>query len=114
MSCPFTTTPVWCGPLRQPHQMLAEQVVDGHKSIHDDAMAAGLGLRAGPIKGPTHFSQFAAGQPHGPGRFSRPWVRTQVLDGNSGALVAEMVLNSATLKASYARYDEEARSLGRT
>jgi hypothetical protein len=38
--------------------MLAEQRYDGHKSIHDDAMAEGLGLRAGPIEGPTHFSQF--------------------------------------------------------
>lgn len=38
--------------------MLAEQTYDGHKSIHDDAMAADLGLRAGPIEGPTHFSQF--------------------------------------------------------
>jgi hypothetical protein len=46
------------GPLRQPRQMLAEQQYDGHKSIHDDAMAEGLGLRAGPIEGPTHFSQF--------------------------------------------------------
>jgi hypothetical protein len=38
--------------------MLADQRHDGHKSIHDDAMAAQLGLRAGPIEGPTHFSQF--------------------------------------------------------
>ncbi len=54
----FDTPIAWCGPLRQPRQMLAEQVYDGHKSIHDDAMAADLGLRAGPIEGPTHFSQF--------------------------------------------------------
>lgn len=54
----FQTPIAWCGPLRQPRQMLAEQVYDGHKSIHDDAMAADLGLRAGPIEGPTHFSQF--------------------------------------------------------
>jgi hypothetical protein len=38
--------------------MLAEQRYDGHKSIHDDATAERLGLRAGPIEGPTHFSQF--------------------------------------------------------
>lgn len=55
---PFADPPALCGPLRQPRQMLAEQVYDGHKSIHDDDMAAGLGLRAGPIEGPTHFSQF--------------------------------------------------------
>jgi len=53
-----TAVPTLCGPLRQPRQMLADQTYDGHKSIHDDAMAEGLGLRAGPIEGPTHFSQF--------------------------------------------------------
>jgi len=47
------------GPLRRPHQMLAEQEYSGHTSIHDDAMAEKLGFRAGPIEGPTHFSQFA-------------------------------------------------------
>ena len=55
---PFADLPALCGPLRRPRQMLAEQVYDSHKSIHDDATAAGLGLRAGPIEGPTHFSQF--------------------------------------------------------
>lgn len=58
MADPFATPLALCGPLRQPRQMLAEQTYDGHKSIHDDAMAADLGLRAGPIEGPTHFSQF--------------------------------------------------------
>lgn len=48
-----------CGPLRKPLQMLAEQAYGGHASIHDDAMAEKLGFRAGPIEGPTHFSQFA-------------------------------------------------------
>ncbi len=58
MASPFATRPALCGPLRAPRQMLADQTYDGHKSIHDDAMAADLGLRAGPIEGPTHFSQF--------------------------------------------------------
>lgn len=47
-----------CGPLRQPQQMLTEQAYGGHASIHDDATAEKLGLHAGPIEGPTHFSQF--------------------------------------------------------
>lgn len=47
-----------CGPLRGPRQMLADQEYGGHASIHDDAMAEKLGFRAGPIEGPTHFSQF--------------------------------------------------------
>ena len=54
----FETPLYLCGPLRKPRQMLAEQEYDGHVSIHDDAMAEKLGFRAGPIEGPTHFSQF--------------------------------------------------------
>ena len=46
------------GQLRRPRQMLAHQEYGGHASIHDDAMAEKLGFRAGPIEGPTHFSQF--------------------------------------------------------
>lgn len=47
------------GPFRQPRQMLAEQIYDGHASIHDDKMASDLGFSGAPIEGPTHFSQFA-------------------------------------------------------
>lgn len=54
----FDTPLALSGPLRQPRQMLAEQAYGGHTSIHDDAMAEKLGFRAGPIEGPTHFSQF--------------------------------------------------------
>ncbi len=46
------------GPLRAPAQMLEDQAYDGHSSIHDDEMAEKLGFKAGPIEGPTHFSQF--------------------------------------------------------
>ena len=54
----FATVINLAGPLRQPRQMLGEQEYGGHSSIHDDAMAEKLGFRAGPIEGPTHFSQF--------------------------------------------------------
>ncbi|RFA27803.1 hypothetical protein CAI21_14430 [Alkalilimnicola ehrlichii] len=54
----FDTPLALCGPLREPRQMLAEQEYSGHTSIHDDDMAEKLGFRAGPIEGPTHFSQF--------------------------------------------------------
>ena len=47
------------GPLRKPAQMLADQSYDGHKSLHDDEQAEKLGIKAGPIEGPTHFSQFS-------------------------------------------------------
>lgn len=54
----FDTPLYLCGPLREPRQMLADQEYSGHSSIHDDSMAEKLGFRAGPIEGPTHFSQF--------------------------------------------------------
>lgn len=52
------TSNVLEGPLRAPKQMLAEQEYGGHLSIHDDATAEQFGIQAGPIEGPTHFSQF--------------------------------------------------------
>ena len=39
------------------------------------------------------------------------WIKTRVLD--EGTLVAEVILNSATMKNSYAAYEEEARALGK-
>lgn len=57
-SIPFDTQLVLSGPFRTPRQMLKEQEIDGHLSIHSDAMAKSLGFKAGPIEGPTHFSQF--------------------------------------------------------
>jgi hypothetical protein len=52
------TPMVITGPVRAPHQMLAEQVYDDHLSVHDDETAEKLGLIGAPIEGPTHFSQF--------------------------------------------------------
>lgn len=46
------------GALRRPVNLLTEQKYAGHKSLHDDAEAARLGIKAGPTEGPTHFSQF--------------------------------------------------------
>lgn len=45
------------GPWRTPAQMLAEQEVGGHASIHDEETARKAGFRGGAIEGPTHFSQ---------------------------------------------------------
>jgi hypothetical protein len=53
----FRTDIVLRGPYRHPAQMLAEQIVDGHLSLHSDGEAAALGLPGAPIEGPTHFSQ---------------------------------------------------------
>ena len=54
----FETSMIISGPLRRPRQMLADQEYGGHSSLHDDEMAKKLGFKAGPIEGPTHFSQF--------------------------------------------------------
>src|SRR5271156_3088089 len=58
MSEPFDQSLSICGEFRRPRQMLADQSYEGHLSLHDDKMAQTLGFRAGPIEGPTHFSQF--------------------------------------------------------
>ncbi len=86
MTEPFTTVPTLCGPLRQPRQMLSEQRYDGHKSIHDDAMAEGLGLRAGPIEGPTHFSQFDPLLYH---VFGKAWFETGCISAHYQNMVVE-------------------------
>ncbi len=41
------------------------------------------------------------------------WVLTRVFDEETNELVAECILNSATLKDSYAKYEEDAKALGK-
>ena len=41
------------------------------------------------------------------------WIKSSIYDGESGDLACEMILNSATLKDSYARYAEDAAALGK-
>src|SRR3954471_9724091 len=54
----FATALPVTGPMRSPAQMLAEQDIGGHTSIHDAATSGSLGLAGAPIEAPTHFSQF--------------------------------------------------------
>ena len=54
----FATEVTVTGPWRSPAQMLADQVIGDHASVHDEGMAASVGLAGAPIEGPTHFSQF--------------------------------------------------------
>ncbi len=56
------------GPWRKPAQMLEHQ--SGGNTIHDDAVAAKVGFQAGPIEGPTHFSQLV---PLGHALFGEEW-----------------------------------------
>ena len=88
MSTAFPQMPAatLCGPLRQPRQMLAEQTYDGHLSIHDDKMAEDLGLRAGPIEGPTHFSQF---DPLLFQLFGQAWFETGCISAHYQNMVVE-------------------------
>lgn len=86
MSSPFAEVPALCGPLRRPRQMLADQKYDGHKSIHDDATAGQLGLRAGPIEGPTHFSQF---DPLLYQLYGQAWFETGCLSAHYQNMVVE-------------------------
>ncbi|ARU04586.1 hypothetical protein CCO03_07785 [Comamonas serinivorans] len=86
LASPFSTPLSLCGPLRQPRQMLAEQTYDGHKSIHDDATAENLGLRAGPIEGPTHFSQF---DPLLVQVFGQQWFETGCISAHYQTMVVE-------------------------
>jgi hypothetical protein len=86
MNTPFGERPMLCGPYRKPRQMLAEQVYDSHKSIHDDATAASLGLRAGPIEGPTHFSQF---DPLLYQLFGQAWFETGCISAHYQNMVVE-------------------------
>jgi hypothetical protein len=86
MTAPFDCPTAICGPLRQPRQMLADQVYDGHKSIHDDDMAQDLGLKAGPIEGPTHFSQF---EPLLFGLWGAEWFETGCISAHYQTMVVE-------------------------
>jgi len=84
----FDTPLTITGPYRQPRQLLAEQSIHGHSSIHDDATAAALELTGAPIEGPTHFSQFdpLAFAVWGPAWFERGCIsshfQTMVVDGD--------------------------------
>lgn len=44
-------------------------------------------------------------------RTESAWIRTRVFDGETRAVVAEMILNHAVMKASYAAYDRERAEL---
>ena len=102
----FATEVTLTGPLRSPVQMLADQLVDGHTSIHDGDTAAGLGLTGAPIEGPTHFSQF---DPLAHARWGDAWFergcvsshfRTMVVEGEQvQASMTTTAANAARIEA---------------
>ena len=75
----FNTPIVLSGPLREPINLLEEQIVDGHKSLHDEGIADDLGFVGGPIEGPTHFSQFV---PLLAQLWGQPWYETGCLSAH--------------------------------
>lgn len=104
----FDTALSLCGPLRQPQQMLAEQEYAGHTSIHDDSTAEQLGLRAGPIEGPTHLSQFVPLLAHfwGEAWFERgcfsAHFQNMVVEGDSVRAFAELPASGASRTRAWA------------
>lgn len=82
------------GPWRAPAQMLADQVVDGHASVHDDDQAAALGLSGAPIEGPTHFSQF---DPLCMSRWGHAWFERGCISSHFRTMVVEGEQVRATL-----------------
>jgi hypothetical protein len=92
----FATEITLTGPWRAPAQMLADQEVDGHASVHDSETAALVGLAAAPIEGPTHFSQF---DPLGYLAWGPAWFERACISSHFQAMVfeGEQVQASLTL-----------------
>lgn len=97
----FQTEMTLSGPLREPRQMLTDQQYDGHASLHDDSMAQGLGFKAAPIEGPTHFSQFDP-------LLARLWGKAWFERGCISAHYLNMVVEGEAVRAHVAMPEEGA------
>lgn len=82
----FDTELTVTGPFRAPAQMLEDQEVDGHASVHDDATAESLGLIGAPIEAPTHFSQI---DPLAAGLWGQAWFERGCISGHFRTMVVE-------------------------
>jgi hypothetical protein len=90
----FATEITLAGPLRSPAQMLADQEIEGHISVHDAQTATGLGLAGAPIEAPTHFSQF---DPLAVMVWGRDWFEHGCISGHFRTMVVEGEQVQATL-----------------
>jgi hypothetical protein len=90
----FATEVTLAGPFRSPAQMLEEQEVDGHTSIHDGDTAGSLGLTGAPIEAPTHFSQF---DPLAVALWGREWFERGCISSHFRTMVVEGEQVQATL-----------------
>jgi len=82
----FSTEVTVAGPWRLPVQMLEEQDIGGHSSIHDGDTAASLGLDGAPIEAPTHFSQI---DPLAAALWGRRWFERGCVSGHFRTMVVE-------------------------
>ena len=94
---PFVTPVTLSGPMRQPRQLLDDQSIGGHTSVHDAATAGAMGLSGAPIEGPTHFSQFDPLAFHA---FGRHWFVTGCISAHFKTMVTEGEGVAASLVAS--------------
>ena len=93
------TEKILAGDYRSPRQMLADQEYGGHTSIHDDETAERLGFQAGPIEGPTHFSQFVP-------LLAELWGTAWFENGCLSSHFQNMCVEGDAVKA-FARFDSE-------
>ena len=82
----FDTEITLTGPWHTPAQMLADQVVDDHASVHEGETAASVGLTGAPIEGPTHFSQF---DPLAVALWGERWFTSGCLSSHFRTMVVE-------------------------
>lgn len=108
----YDTPFVISGPFRMPSQMLEHQEYDGHKSLHDGEVAAGLGIKGAPIEGPTHFSQFVpllvkiwGNEWYEKGCFSSHFLN-MVIDGEKVKAFVEVPAAGATITKCWAEKED--------
>lgn len=92
----FATPLTVTGPARRPRQMLADQSIGGHASLHDQGTADTLGLSGAPIEGPTHFSQV---DPLAAALWGTRWFETGCISAHFKTMVVEGEEVTATLTA---------------
>jgi hypothetical protein len=125
-SCPWYTpeggkTSPW-GRAIIPIEMISvlTQYTSGQSGFRTKGPAVGLfaGQEIRLIKGPLFVGQpyeldreiIALSESR---RTESNWIKTSVYDAGSRQLVAEAILNAATMKNSYAGYEEEAKAIGK-
>ena len=105
-----------------PMEMLSPLVSYTHNSVGSKTKRPVIGMYADLeirlIKGPLFVGQdyLVEKEIVGLGESRRTesmWIRTSIRDPQSGDLVATSLLNSASLKTSYATYEEEAVRMGK-